>query len=315
MRKNYLLIGDKLDRDHGENRCRSALAAQLERMNHPVLIAHKFSCLALTRCDVVVLLPGAGKWTWIFELLIIQFHRLRRTKPVVWYHNASFQRWQRILAFFDPAGRITQLCIQRQQASQGKNACYFPNFVRSGTKEIGGRRKRLLWLSRLEKEKGVDVAFETWINLRESDPEWEFWVIGPNGDWPSPAPMPPGMVMLGRLDGQEKFEALASGGIFIFPSRYSNETQPLVVIEAMAVGLPVVISEQNGIHEVVGIDGRISVTNPLDVDGFVDAVKQSYLNWDAMSVANRKLYQSEYSEDSFQSRVGHVLDAMSGDAC
>ena len=71
-------------------------------------------------------------------------------------------------------------------------------------------------------------------------------------------PIPPGEVVnfLRDLD------------VFLFPSRYRNEAEPLVVIEAIQVGVPVFAFDRGCIAEIIRTNG---VTVPPDAD-FATAV-------------------------------------------
>lgn len=44
---------------------------------------------------------------------------------------------------------------------------------------------------------------------------------------------------LGRLDGTDKIDAMLAGGVCLFFSEYPSEAQPLAVIEALSLGIPV----------------------------------------------------------------------------
>ena len=67
----------------------------------------------------------------------------------------------------------------------------------------------------------------------------------------------------------EPFAELPGWHVFVLPSRM--DPCPLALLEAMAVGLPVVATSVGGIPEQVGTDGGVLVA-PEDVDGLADAV-------------------------------------------
>jgi len=56
----------------------------------------------------------------------------------------------------------------------------------------------------------------------------------------------------GPKKGDDKWQAYADADIFIFPSHYEAENFPLVLIEAMAFGLPIVSTNWRGIPQLVG---------------------------------------------------------------
>ncbi len=76
---------------------------------------------------------------------------------------------------------------------------------------------------------------------------------------------------MGYMRGPELWSAFASADMFVFPS--AMETFGLVLIEAMASGLPVVTSRVGGVDDMVqsGVNGY--VFNVGDVRGMIDGVR------------------------------------------
>jgi glycosyltransferase involved in cell wall biosynthesis len=99
---------------------------------------------------------------------------------------------------------------------------------------------------------------------------------------------------VGYLTGEALSQAYASADMFVFPS--SMETFGLVVVEAMAAGLPVVASRVGGVRDVVqeGVTGYTFDVG--DVDVMIDGVRRiaaSRANMAAMGQAARAFAETQ----------------------
>jgi glycosyltransferase involved in cell wall biosynthesis len=81
------------------------------------------------------------------------------------------------------------------------------------------------------------------------------------------------VVLTGEVTGTEKQALLSEASLFVMPTYYPSEGQPLVILEALAAGVPVVASRWAGIPETIseGVNGRLVF--PRDVDGLVATIE------------------------------------------
>lgn len=78
-----------------------------------------------------------------------------------------------------------------------------------------------------------------------------------------------GDCLVGPLSGQAKIDAFCGSNVFVLPSHW--EGQPMVILEAMAAGLPIVSTTVGANVDVVGPDEGVLVA-PHDVPALVDTL-------------------------------------------
>ncbi len=129
-------------------------------------------------------------------------------------------------------------------------------------------RAVLLYVGRVSKEKDLDVLAESYASLKDTA---HFVIVG---DGPYVADLKermPEANFTGYLIGADLAAAYASADIFVFPS--TTDTFGNVVLEAMACGLPGVVSDMGGPRELVD-DGQTGfITRSLDAAAFTAATK------------------------------------------
>ena len=145
----------------------------------------------------------------------------------------------------------------------------------SGYREKFGARNGepvLLYVGRISKEKDLDVLAAAYRKLREKHPEARLVFVGDGPYLKELRETLPEAVFTGYLSGAELANAFASADIFVFPS--TTDTFGNVVLEAMASGLPAVVSDTGGPRELVrnGVTGY--VTRSLDVEDFTTAAER-----------------------------------------
>jgi len=130
----------------------------------------------------------------------------------------------------------------------------------------------LLYVGRISKEKDLDVLAAAYRRLLEKHPKTRLVLVGDGPYLKELRETIPEAVFTGYLSGGDLAKAFASADIFVFPS--TTDTFGNVVLEAMASGLPAIVSDTGGPRELVknGVTGY--VTRGLDVEDFTTATER-----------------------------------------
>ncbi len=139
--------------------------------------------------------------------------------------------------------------------------------------EIGDRRI-LLFLSRINFKKGLDILAGAVGQLKRDDVH--LVIAGPDGGYlaetqrfVAEAGIAARTTFTGMLTGQDKLAAFADATLFVLPS-YS-ENFGIAVVEAMACGVPVLISDKVNIWREVVADGAGHAA-PCDAAAFAGEI-------------------------------------------
>lgn len=129
------------------------------------------------------------------------------------------------------------------------HATYRPP-ARSGTPEPA-----ILYLGRLKKYKGIELTIDALPRVLERVPGARYWIVG-EGDYREPLAdkirrqgLSDRVELMGYKDGREKIEILSRTRVLVYTS--PKEGWGLSVIEANAMGIPVVASDAPGLKESV----------------------------------------------------------------
>jgi glycosyltransferase involved in cell wall biosynthesis len=113
---------------------------------------------------------------------------------------------------------------------------------------------------------------------------------------------------LGRLDADAKIGALRDADIFVLPS-YS-EGFPMAALEAMAAGLPLVVTPVGALPEILDEPRHALFVRPGDVAGLADALLALVADPPrraVMGAANRALVEQRFTFDAAQAGLRSVL--------
>ena len=146
-----------------------------------------------------------------------------------------------------------------------------------------GARKRIVYVGRLQRVKGVDLLIEAFTRIATDIPDCELVIIGRDLEWPEykttftaywTERLPPALLariqFLGPLAPADVAKELGRAWIAVFPSRW--EAFGIAALEALSMGVPVIVSEGTGLAEVVGKGYPLTVEAPERIEALSEQI-------------------------------------------
>ncbi|WP_090381307.1 glycosyltransferase [Dyadobacter sp. SG02] len=163
-------------------------------------------------------------------------------------------------------------------------------------RSTAANRRYLLFLGRIDVKKGVDLLLTAYLDLKTRRDDLPALVIaGPGMDTPfgvhlrKLARADPDVTFPGMLSGNAKWGAFYGCEAFVLPSHQENFG--IAVVEALACGKPVLISDQVNIWQQIEDHG-----GGLIAKDTAEGIREMLLEWLSLAGANKALL-------SFQART------------
>jgi glycosyltransferase involved in cell wall biosynthesis len=178
----------------------------------------------------------------------------------------------------------------------------------------------------IQYRKGQDIIVDQFPRLAEVAPDLEVHFIGapvPGTDWvlgsveyatrvrdaARASPYGDRIPFVGAK--RNALDYIYAADLLILPAR--AEAMPLTILEAMALGTPVIASNVDGIPEMIehGVSGLLF--DPAHPKGFVDAMAtmaESSATREALASRAHDRYWSQFSRDRVRQGYGRVVDAL-----
>ncbi|MEN4006027.1 MAG: glycosyltransferase [Methanobacteriaceae archaeon] len=180
---------------------------------------------------------------------------------------------------------------------------------------INDSLKVILYLARIHKIKGPDLLAKAFAELLRNLNNVKLVIVGPDDGYLSSLKklvadleISDRVLFTGPLYGEDKLEAYVDADVYVLPSAY--EIFGIAVLEALACGTPVIVTDRCGIAEV--IDNQVGLVVPYDKEQLSNAIlrllgddkmRQQFgekgkllvrerFNWEKIAEQIEKLYQS-----------------------
>ena len=180
-----------------------------------------------------------------------------------------------------------------------------PNWVEDPVAQglkIDGPRKGAVFVGRLSLEKGVKVLLDAWKAL----PDIPLTIIG---DGPERASLEPGapanVRFVGKLDRANVNAAMAGAQALVVPSLWL-EGFPLVLIEGMAAGVPLLASDIGALPSIIENGQTGVLVEAGNVQAWAKALRAFFDDEGAqraMGLRGRKAYEERFSP---QQNIGYL---------
>jgi glycosyltransferase involved in cell wall biosynthesis len=179
-------------------------------------------------------------------------------------------------------------------------------------------KKIVLFLSRINFKKGLDLLVQAFaIVCRERD-DIRLAIVGPDNEgygkqvcrWLKDERLSDKTVWTGMLKGRDKFAAYKAADVFVLPSY--TENFGYVIVEAMSLGVPVVITNRVNIWREIDDAGAGRVVD-CDAQQVADAILELLNNplvATAMAERGRKLVPEKFSVAAAAKQATEVYSAI-----
>jgi glycosyltransferase involved in cell wall biosynthesis len=202
------------------------------------------------------------------------------------------------------------------------NIYVLPNFVEDEIFNIGEKdiekkyfkRLKILFLSNLMTEKGILDLLDSLKTLEDNTIEFEAKIAG-NIDKNikelvfSKINKLNNVVYVGVVKGKHKKELLLNANVFVFPTYYKMEGQPISLLEAMGFGNIILTTNHAGISDIVTKENGFFVKkkSPKNISDTLIELSNSLSEHKKMSLNNHKYVKEQFSEKKFLSSLKKIL--------
>jgi glycosyltransferase involved in cell wall biosynthesis len=224
------------------------------------------------------------------------------------YANSNAVRTAAMSDLGIPAEKITVIKEVRDAARLGKPSIQRRNLARSKL-GLEGDQNVLVTIGRQDFQKGQRYLLEAMAMLVSNHPHLVLLVAGRSGD--VSGELESLRHRLGLKDRvhflghrEDVPEILAAADLFVFPSFY--EGLPGAVIEAMALGLPIVASDIEPVRETVEV-GRNAIlvkpASPVELASAIEDILKDRQTAQAFGARSREIYEKRFTLEQSMGRL------------
>lgn len=176
---------------------------------------------------------------------------------------------------------------------------------------------RIVFVGRLERRKGLMYLLKAFRILKERCPDAMLDIVGSGPDEKRLRQFiddydVSDVHFYGYVTESEKIRIMQDGQVFCSPAPY-GESFGIVLLEAMALSMPVVAGDNPGYRAVMQDRGRLSIVNPKDSVALADKL-QLFIEDEALVALWRSWADAYVAEFSYQ-RIVDAYEKLYKDSC
>lgn len=178
---------------------------------------------------------------------------------------------------------------------------------------------RLLYLSNLMKEKGVVELLEALIILKERKIDFEVVFAGKIEEdiaydvKEKLLKLDDKAKYLGVIEGSAKYTALKESNVFVLPTYYKMEGQPISILEALATGNIIITTSHGGIPDIISHKNGLFV-DAKSASSLVECLEEINSNLslkiEYFSTKNIEYAKANFTESIFTSKILNIFERI-----
>jgi len=311
---------------------------RLRKLGHLVgVIGRTVGALRKNRHAILYYPPAGAEWMAVFrDLVILMVTRPFAHRTLLHFHTSGVAAFVAVRPWLRGLARLAygraHLCIIQNELSR-RDAEYFDarevTLLPCGLDvPIIRDRKgpvtpfRILYVGTHSARKGIRDLVETADHLRNLGADFMVHCVG---EWYSEEDrswcetrvrqcrLEDRVVWRGNLVGDEKWREYDEASLFFFPTAHPGETFGLVLLEAMAYGLPIVASRWPGPKDVVEHEVTGLLCPPGDTESYAAAILRLMRNAEVrqcMGSKGRDRYLAQYTFDQYMNSFTAAIKGL-----
>ena len=307
------------------------------------LIAATRRSLSRDSKSILLYPPASAKWIpFLRDAIFLASVRGKAAKTVFIFHASglaqfskknSFTRWLADIAYGDAdmALEVAEEKVSPHETFGAKKHTWCPCGIEAPpvnrTPKVAGSPIRALFVGSLQEGKGVLEILKTADALRRAGhaDDFHFDVVGRwmDTDFENEAKALHRKLGLGdmvgfpgQLTGEEKWDAYRNTDVFFFPTHYPSEASPLVLMEALSAGLPIITTAWNGIPALMEGCPTAELLPVKSPEAYAEALvrlRDGNADTESTTRESRKFYEDNFLPERFVERVTSALRSVALD--